>query len=146
MGKLNNKYNGYCYTDAGGVFHSDKYGFYNEFYPSPYFLLANYKNYDDVDRVTGGINLGYKPTPWLDVLERVTEDFSTDHRRLLTPKYTFAPADPGTGGNPPAYPASALVTSNGGYEEDTYTAGELNHDLMLTAKHDLDNNFSRSLM
>ncbi|GGA96053.1 SusC/RagA family TonB-linked outer membrane protein [Puia dinghuensis] len=146
MGDLNNKYYGYGYTDASGGYHSDKYGFYNEFYPSPYFLLANYRNYDDVDRVTGGLNLGYKPVPWLDVLERVTTDFSSDRRRLQTPKYTYSPADPGTAGNPPAYPASALVTSNGGYEEDTYTIGEINHDLMVTAKHDLGTDFSGSLM
>ncbi|HMI63818.1 MAG TPA: SusC/RagA family TonB-linked outer membrane protein [Puia sp.] len=146
MGNLNNKYNGYTYTDASGVYHPDKYGFYNEFYTSPWYLLANYKNYDDVDRVTGGINLGYKPTPWLDVLERVTTDFYTDRRRLLSPKYNFAPADPGTAGNPTAYPASALVTSNGGYEEDVYTVGEINHDLMVTARHNFGSDFSGSLM
>jgi TonB-linked SusC/RagA family outer membrane protein len=146
MGNLNYKYNGYGYTDASGVYQPDKYGFYNEFYPSPYFLLANYKNYDAVSRVTGGINLGYKPVPWLDILERVTSDFSSDRRRLLNPRYTYSPADPGTGGNPPAYPASALITSNGGYEEDTYTLGEINHDLMVTAKRNFGSDFSGSLM
>ena len=146
MGNLNNKYNGYGYTDANGIYHSDKYGFYQEFYPSPYFLLANYRNYDDVDRATGAIDLGYKPTPWLDVLERITEDFSSDRRRSLTPKYTYSPADPGTSGNPPAYPAAALATSNGGYEEDVFTNGEFNHDLMVTAKHAFGDDFSSSLM
>jgi TonB-linked SusC/RagA family outer membrane protein len=146
MGNLNNKYNGYGYTDANGAFHSDKYGFYNEFYTSPWFLLANYFNYDDVDRVTGAVNLGYKPTPWLDILERVTADFYADRRRLLSPKFTYAPADDGTAGNPPAYPSAAIETSNGGYQEDTYTAGEINHDLMVTAKHDFTDDFSGSLM
>ncbi|HEY4110781.1 SusC/RagA family TonB-linked outer membrane protein [Puia sp.] len=146
MSDLNNKYNGYGYTDANGVYHSDKYGFYQEFYPSPYFLLANYKNYDDVDRATGAFSLGYKPTPWLDVLERVTEDFYSDRRRLLSPKYLYSPADPGTSGNPPAYPAAAIATSNGGYEEDVITNGEFNHDLMVTAKHTFWDDFSGSLM
>ncbi len=145
MGNLNNKYNGYGYTDAGGVYHPDKFGFYNEFYPSPWLLLRDYKNYDDVDRVTGGINLGYKPVPWLDVLERVTTDFSSDRRRLLTPKFSYTPADPGVIGDP-AYPAGIEVVSNGGYEEDTYTTGEINHDLMVTAKKNLNDDFSGSLM
>lgn len=147
MGDLNNKYNGYGYTNASGSYIPNQYGFYNEFYPSPYFLLANYRNYNDVDRITGGINLGYKPNPWLDILERVTTDFSTDRRRLLSPKYTYSPADPGV--NPsfaPAYPATALITSNGSYEEDNFTTGEINHDLIVTARHDLGGDFSGSLM
>lgn len=146
MADLNNKFNGYGYTDASGVYQPDKYGFYNEFYPSPYFLLANYRNFDDVDRVTGAVSLGYKARPWLDILERLTEDFSADRRRFDNPKYTYSPADPGTAGNPPAYPASALVTSNGGYEEDNYTTGEFNHDLMITAKHQWGDRFAGSLM
>jgi len=146
MGDLNNKYYGYGYTDATGVFHGDKYGFYNQFAPSPWFLIKNYKNFDDVDRITGGITLGYKPVSWLDVQERVTEDYFTDRRRLLTPKYNFAPADDGTNGNPPAYSSGNIVTSNGGYEEDVYNVGEMNHDLTITAKHDFGNDFAGSLM
>jgi TonB-linked SusC/RagA family outer membrane protein len=146
MGNLNYKYNGYGYTNSAGVYQPNNYGFYNEFYPSPWFLLANYRNYDDVDRITGAMSLGYKATPWLDVLERVTEDFSADRRRLLSPKYTYSPADPGVNGNPPAYPASALVTSNGGYEEDVFNTGEFNHDLMVTAKHGFGDDFKGSLM
>jgi len=147
MGNLNNKYNGYGYTDASGAYHPNNYGFYNEFYPSPWFLLANYRNYDDVGRVTGAFTLGYKPTPWLDVLERVTEDFSADRRRFDNPKYNYAPADPGTAGVPyPAYPSNAIIVSTGGYEEDTYNTGEFNHDLMVTAKRNLGDDFTASLM
>ncbi|HEY4288524.1 MAG TPA: SusC/RagA family TonB-linked outer membrane protein [Puia sp.] len=146
MGDLSNKYNGYGYTDDQGVYHGDKYGYYNQFAPNPYFLIADYKNFDDVDRITGGITLGYKPTLWLDVQERVTEDYYTDRRRLLTPKYNFEPADDGTNGNPPAYSSANIVTSNGGYEEDVYNVGEMNHDLMVTAKHDFGDDFTGSLM
>ena len=146
MGNLNNPYYGYGYTDLSGVYHPNNYGFYNEFYVSPWYQLANFRNYDDVDRITGAMTLGYKPTPWLDVLERVTEDFSADRRRLDNPKYSYTPADPGVNGTPPAYPAAAIVSSIGNYEEDVYDIGEFNHDLMITAKHDLGDDFTGSLM
>ncbi len=137
MGNLNNPYYGYG---------TNTYGFYNEFYISPWYQLANFRNFDDVDRITGAFTLGYKPTRWLDVLERVTEDFSADRRRLNAPKYTYSPADPGVNGNPPAYPSAAIVTSNGSYEEDAFDIGEFNHDLMITAKHNFGNDFFGSLM
>ena len=147
MGNLNNPYYGYGYTDANGVPHPNNYGFYNEFYASPWFQLANFRNYDDVDRITGAFTIGYKPVVWLDVLERLSTDYASDRRRLLTPKFTYAPDDPGTNGSPyPAYPASAIVTDIGGYEEDNYSTGEINHDLMVTAKHNLNDDFSGSLM
>jgi outer membrane receptor protein involved in Fe transport len=108
--------------------------------------LANFRNYDDVDRITGAFSLGYKPSRWLDVLERVTEDFSADRRRLDQPKYFYTPADPGVNGTPPAYPSAAIVSNNGSYEEDVYDIGEFNHDLMITAKHDLGDDFTGSFM
>jgi TonB-linked SusC/RagA family outer membrane protein len=147
MSNLNNKYYGYGYTNAAGIPQPNNYGFYNEFYPSPWFLLSTFHNYDDVDRVTGAMSLGYKPAPWLDVLERVTEDFTADRRRLLAPKYNYAPADPGI--NPvgsPAYPPSALVVNVGGYEEDVFNTGEFNHDLMATARHSFGDDFKGSFM
>jgi TonB-linked SusC/RagA family outer membrane protein len=139
MSNLNNPYYGYG---------TNTYGFYNEFYISPWYQLANFRNFDDVDRITGAFTLGYKPTPWLDVLERVTEDFSADRRRLDAPKYSFAPADPGMTGPPstPAYPPSAILSNNGSYEEDVYNTGEFNHDLMVTAKHNFGDDFTGSFM
>jgi TonB-linked SusC/RagA family outer membrane protein len=137
MSNLNNPYYGYG---------TNTYGFYNEFYVSPWYQLANFRNYDDVDRITGAFSLGYKPSRWLDVLERVTEDFSADRRRLDQPKYFYTPADPGVNGTPPAYPSAAIVSNNGSYEEDVYDIGEFNHDLMITAKHDLGDDFTGSFM
>ena len=137
MGNLNYPYYGYG---------TNTYGFYNEFYISPWYQLANFRNFDDVDRITGAFTLGYKPTSWLDVLERVTEDFSADRRRLDAPKYDYVPADPGVNGNPPAYPSNAIVSNNGSYEEDVYDIGELNHDLMITAKHNFGSDFAGSFM
>lgn len=146
MGDLSNKYNGYGYTDVNGVSHPGNYGFYGEFTLSPWYILANYRNYDDVDRVTGAFNIGFKATQWLDVLERVSTDYTSDRRRLQAPKFFYTPADPGTNGNPPAYPSAAIQTSNGSYEEDNYSNGEVNHDLMITGKHNFGDDFTASLM
>lgn len=144
MGDLNNKYFGYGYTDKDGVPHPDQYGYYGVYTVSPYYLLKNYKNLDDVDRITGSFTIGYNPTSWLNVVERVGTDFYTDRRRFIAPKYDFTPIDPGTSG---WYdPVQNLQTSNGLYSENTLTVAEINHDLMITASHDFNEDFKGSLM
>ncbi|UAY57182.1 SusC/RagA family TonB-linked outer membrane protein [Arachidicoccus terrestris] len=143
MGDLNNKYYGYGYTDANGVPHNDEFGYYGVYTMSPYYLLKNYKNYDDVDRISGSFTIGYNPTDWLNIVERVGTDFYSDRRRLLEPKYEFYPIDPGTTG---WYSAGDLQNSNGSYAENNITVGEVNHDLMITASHEFNKDFSGSLM
>ncbi len=140
---LNNKYNGYGYTDANGLSHPDAYGYYGAYTMNPYWILQNYKNLDDVSRVTGNVNLGYKPYSWLNVAERVGIDTYSDRRRLLAPKYNFVPADTETGN----YSAQDnLQTSNGSYEIDQYNVTEFVHDLMITATHKFNDDFGASLM
>jgi TonB-linked SusC/RagA family outer membrane protein len=139
---LDNKYYGYGYTDANGIRHNDRYGYYGAYTMNPYWVLENYNNFNEVSRITGNFNIGYKPFTWLDIKERVGIDTYTDRRRQESPKYNFLPAD--EAGN---YSASAnSATSNGTYQIDQFNVSELVHDLMITASHKFNDEFEGSLM
>ncbi|MBB6499640.1 SusC/RagA family TonB-linked outer membrane protein [Pedobacter cryoconitis] len=139
---LNNKYNGYGYTDANGVVQPNTYGYYGAYTQNPYWVLQNYDNFDDVSRVTGNFNLAYKPLSWLDVTERVGIDTYSDRRRSQAPKFNYVPASV----NNAPYTTSNRVSSNGGYEIDQFNVTELVHDLMVTARHKFNEDFEGSFM
>jgi TonB-linked SusC/RagA family outer membrane protein len=141
MKDLNNKYNGYGITTADGIKHDDLYGFYGAYNMNPYWILENYDNFNDVNRLTGNFNIGYKPTAWLDIKERLGVDTYSDRRRSITPKYNFFPAD--EAGN---YTAGNVQNSNGAYEIDQMNVNEVIHDLMITASHKFNDDFEGSLM
>ncbi|WEK19396.1 MAG: SusC/RagA family TonB-linked outer membrane protein [Candidatus Pedobacter colombiensis] len=138
---LNNKYNGYGITTDDGVFHPNNYGYYGAYTTNPYWILQNYSNLDNVSRVTGNFNLGYKPYSWLNVQERVGIDTYNDRRRILAPKYNYSPID-----TTPAYAGTTPRTNVGSYEIDEYNVMELAHDLMITATYKFNDDFSGSLM
>jgi TonB-linked SusC/RagA family outer membrane protein len=139
---LNNKYNGYGIVTADGVYHPDLYGYYGAYTMNPYWVLENYNNFDEVNRLTGNINIGYKPSGWLDIKERIGVDTYNDRRRLESPKYSFSPAD--EAGNYSR--VGNAQTSNGNYEIDELNVNEIVHDLMITASHKFNEDFSGSLM
>lgn len=140
MGDLSNPYYSFGnLTNANGV---PYYGYYGAYTKSPYFILQNYRNQNDVDRMTGTFTIEYKPLEWLDVLERVGADVYTDRRTYKSPKYSFAPAD--DAGN---YSQSRnLQTATGLYSKDQYNLAEVVHDFMVTAKKDFGPDFKTSLM
>lgn len=133
MGNLNNKYNGYNPI-------TNTYGFYGAFVLNPYWILQNFSNLDDVNRVTGDVNLAYKPFSWLNIVERVGVDSYSDRRKLISPKYDFNPADESGAG------LWIPETNNGSYEIDQFNVNEVVHDLMITATHKFGNDFSASLL
>ncbi|WP_448701979.1 SusC/RagA family TonB-linked outer membrane protein [Mucilaginibacter sp. AW1-3] len=133
MGDLTNKY--YGYNTA-----KNTYGFYGAFALNPYWILQNFTNLDDVNRVTGAVNLNYKPLSWLSIVERVGIDSYSDRRKLLSPKYNFDPADESGSG------LWGPVTNNGSYEVDQFNVNEVVHDLMITATHKFTDDLSASLM
>ena len=140
MGDLSNPYN-----SMGGIFDpngTEQYGYYGAYTISPYFILKNYRNLNDVDRVTGNVTVGYKPLEWLDVMERVGADVYTDRRRYKYPKFNYIPAD--DAGN--YSPDQNAHTQNGMYAEHDYNLSEITHDLMVTARKQFNPDFSASLM
>ncbi|PWV54171.1 SusC/RagA family TonB-linked outer membrane protein [Chitinophaga sp. S165] len=140
MGDLSNPYNSFGnLLNANG---QPYYGYYGAYTKSPYFILQNYKNQNDVDRITGAFTLEYKPLEWLDVLERVGVDVYSDRRTYKSPKYSFIPAD--DAGN---YTTNDnTLTATGLYSKDQYDLAEVVHDFMVTAKKDFGPDFKASLM
>jgi len=140
MGDLNNPY-----YSMGGIFDengTEQYGYYGAYTISPYYILKNYRNENDVDRVTGNFTITYKPLEWLDVVERVGADIYSDRRAYKYPKFNFVPAD--DAGN---YSKSGNVhSSNGKYGEDQFNLTEMVHDLMVTARKEFNPDFGASLM
>jgi len=139
---LSNPYNADGFTGADGVVHDDQYGYYVAYGMNPYRILENYNNYNDVDRIIGNFNITYKPLDWLTVVERVGLDNYTDCRRSESPKFNFLPADNTSG----EYSAGNRQTENGRYELSQFKVNEIVHDLMVTATHDFNEDWSGSLM
>ncbi|MGY3055019.1 TonB-linked SusC/RagA family outer membrane protein [Pedobacter sp. UYEF25] len=143
-GDLKNPYNAYGFTDGKGVVRSNQYGFYNAFAPNPYFIIQNYSNLDDVNRITGNFNLEYKPLQWLSIVERVGIDSYSDRRREIAPKFNFSAADDSD--NSTLWTGAGNVTNNGSYEIDQYNINEVVHDLMVTATHKFTEDIQGSLL
>jgi TonB-linked SusC/RagA family outer membrane protein len=126
-----------------GTASEGQYGYYGAYTISPYYILDNWKNHNDVDRLIGNFNISYKPVDWLDVTDRLGTDVYSDRRRLSVPKYSFVPMD-NTSGD---YSATQnKQTSLGSYGEYNYNLTEIVNDLMITAKKDIGRDFSGSLM
>jgi TonB-linked SusC/RagA family outer membrane protein len=136
---LDNPYNGYGFLNERG---EQVYGFYGAYTVSPYFLLKNYRNENDVDRVTGNFTISYKPLLWLDVVERIGADVYADRRRFKYPKFTYFPADEETGN----YSRANVQSEVGQYRENNFNISEIVHDLMITARKNIGTDFTGSLM
>lgn len=138
LGDLNNKYNGFGYTDANGVLQANQYGYYGSYTLNPYWIIDNFSNNDALNRITGNVNLEYKPSSWLTVQNRIGTDTYAERRRQITPKYSYSPIDKNTNqGN---------HTNNGGYEIGQFNVTELVNDLMVTVTHSFNDDFKGSLM
>ncbi len=113
---LDNPYASYGNTaNAAG---NPTYGYYGAYTDNPYWVLREYRNQQNVDRMNGNFSITYKPTAWLDVVERLSADIYSDRRKFKYPKFRFEPADLTSG----EYTlAQNIKTNNGKYEEDNYT-------------------------
>jgi TonB-linked SusC/RagA family outer membrane protein len=140
LGDLNNKYNSFGFVDANGVQRDNLYGYYGAYTRNPYWIMENYENLNDVNRITGNVNVTYKPTSWLNITDRLGADSYSDRRRFLSPKFSFTAAD--EAGN---Y-ATTPITNNGSYQIDQYNVNEVVNDLMVTATHKFNEDFAGSLM
>ncbi len=139
MDDLDNPYYGYGFLNARG---EQVYGFYGAYTVSPYYLLKNYRNENDVDRVTGNFTITYKPLKWLNIVERIGADVYGDRRRFKYPKFTYYPWDETTGN----YGRSNVQSEVGQYRENTFNVSEVVHDLMVTMKKDFGTDFTGSLL
>ena len=139
MGDLSNPYYGYGFLNDRG---EETYGFYGAYTISPYYLLENYRNENDVDRITGNFTITWKPLNWLNVVERVGADVYTERRRFKYPKFPYYPTDETTGN----YGRFNVQSEVGQYRENNFNVSEIVHDLMVTADKDFGDDFSGTLM
>ncbi len=141
LSDLNNPYYSFggFYDESG----NETYGYYGAYTINPYYVLKNYKNADDVDRITGSLTLSYKPVDWIDITDRLGLDTYGDHRRVSNPKFNLIPAD-NTSGN--YDPVGNVHSSNGFYGTYDYSLMEVINDLMITARKKLTNDITGSLM
>ncbi|OQP48961.1 SusC/RagA family TonB-linked outer membrane protein [Niastella yeongjuensis] len=139
MDDMNNPYYGYGFLNDRG---EQVYGNYAAYTISPYWLLANYRNENDVDRVVGNFTITWKPLKWLNIVERIGADVYSDRRRFKYPKFSFLPWDETTGN----YGPENIHSDVGQYRENTFNVSEVVHDLMVTAKKDFGTDFTGSLM
>jgi TonB-linked SusC/RagA family outer membrane protein len=124
---LNDPFNG-TFTGEDGT---EYYGYYGAYTKNPYWILQNYRNENQVDRVTGNFTLTYKPIEGLDITERVGADIFSDRRQQRFSKFNYIPYDPFYEPNHWAY--------NGRYSEDLYNFSLFNHDLIATYTRNITN-------
>lgn len=118
------------------------YGFYAAYTINPYFILNNFKNTNDVDRLYGGITVSYNGWSWLTISDRFGGDVYGDRRYEKWKKYDYIPLDESG-----LYSATFnKQTYQGKYSEDLYNFTSYNNDLMLTFKRQLTTDISSSLL
>ncbi len=140
MGDLTNPYFGYGFRNEAN---EEVYGFYGAYTVSPWWLVENYRNEQDMDRVTGNFTISWQPLEWLTVVERLGADVYSDRRRFKYPKFSYIPWDEETGN----YSRTINVQSDiGQYRENVFNVSEVVNDLMITAKRDLTPDLTGSLM
>jgi TonB-linked SusC/RagA family outer membrane protein len=114
------------------------YGFYGAYTTNPYFVLNNYKNFNNVDRLQGNFSVAFDRYSWLSIIERVGGDVYSDRRTQEWKKYNYDPIDPYYAGNTKVY--------QGKYSQDNYNLDEITHDLMVILKKDLTPKWKGSLL
>jgi TonB-linked SusC/RagA family outer membrane protein len=128
---LSDPYN--TYNDITG-----QYGFYGAYTTNPYFVLQNFRNTNDVDRVIGALTLSYEGWSWLTISDRFGGDIYGDRRYQRWKKYSYSPIDPFYAGNDQVY--------QGKYGEDIFNYTSYSNDLMFNFKHKFSEDISANLL
>jgi TonB-linked SusC/RagA family outer membrane protein len=120
------------YNSIGGFFDendNELFGYYGGYTVNPYYLLREYHNRNNVDRVIGNFSLTYKPLSWLDITERLGGDIYADRRVETDPKFNLIPFDVSSGNYD-----ELTKNSPGRYYEANYNVSDITNDLMVTAR------------
>ena len=65
-------------------------GYFNDYYNNPYFLLDNNRTkYSDAN-ISGGLDLGYKITDWLNLTEQIGVQNNTRNSKSYTGKFIYS--------------------------------------------------------
>ncbi|MEN7549426.1 SusC/RagA family TonB-linked outer membrane protein [Rapidithrix thailandica] len=106
------------------------YNWNSSYHNNPFWIMNENTNNDRRNRLIGQFSITYDILPWLVANLRAGTDAYTDERKQIYRAGTLKPNHYRTGG----------------FEELEYIHQSTNIDFTLTAKHDLGENFSFSLM
>ncbi|WP_187262559.1 SusC/RagA family TonB-linked outer membrane protein [Pontibacter beigongshangensis] len=112
---------------------NDEAGYYSPYTVNPYWSLRNQTYKNDVDRMFGNVNFGYKVNEHLNLTYRIGTDFFTDRRKQ------FMAIRDVTGQN-------EATKDNGMYTERQIYNRETNSDFMISYNRDLTENFDVQLL
>lgn len=132
---LSDKFNAYGAIDENGV---ARYGFYGAYSDNPYWIAENFDNRNKSDRFLGNINLGFKFSDELNLLNRFGGDVVSDRFYIKQPKFNYLPYDPFYIGNDKIY--------TGGYFQGFTNSVNYTNDLMLTYDKDFNPDLSFSAL
>ncbi|MFN8277233.1 MAG: SusC/RagA family TonB-linked outer membrane protein [Chitinophagales bacterium] len=104
-------------------------GYFGNYYPNPYWMIANQKTTNDVDRFLANFTVDYKPTKWLTMTGRLGTDFSSDWRYQRWRRVEFTNRDQNK-----VYP--------GRYWEDNYKVNDINADIIIRASKTFKDKFT----
>ena len=114
--------------------------YYDHYYANPYYVLANEKTTDNVDRFLNNLNVDYKPTSYLTFSGRFGADIYTDTREQKFLKYNFTSVG-FLGSNYGGTPDLLALTYPGKFDQDVYRVNNINADIMARFnkefKHDI---------
>ncbi len=103
--------------------------YFGAYYQNPYWVLANNKTTNNVDRFTTNITLDYKPLKWLTFTGRFGSDVYSDSRYQKWRKYSFD--NQGFAKDLP-----------GRYSEDIYRTNVINADVIVRGQHTFKDKYS----
>ncbi|WDF55270.1 SusC/RagA family TonB-linked outer membrane protein [Mucilaginibacter sp. KACC 22063] len=113
-------------------------GFFDAYYPNPYYALENNRFNSKLDHVLGNMQIGFDPFKWLNITYRLGTDITTDNRKQTFERTTYGL----TSISPSARPAN----TNGSVIEGNAYDRIINSDLLITFKKDLNKDFSTTFI
>ncbi len=107
--------------------------YFGAYYQNPYWVLANNKTTNNVDRFNTNVTLDYKPLKWLTITGRFGSDVYSDSRFQRWRKYSFD--NQGFAKELP-----------GRYGEDLYRVNQINGDVIIRGSHTFKDKYSLNVI
>ena len=106
-------------------FFSSPEGYYNDYYANPYFTLANYRQANRNDYLSGNAELNWAPASWVDVIARVGLTTRNQSNKNTAGRYIFSNS---------AYITGSKASVAGGVSDAMFYSTQINTDLLVTFK------------
>jgi TonB-linked SusC/RagA family outer membrane protein len=101
-------------------------GYYNEYYPNPYFTLDNERENSGNDYIVGNIELKYKPVQWIDVTYRVGISNRYSFYKRTVGQFTYTDYTKGI--------SSSKTDQAGSIRDRNAFNNQINSDLLINFK------------